>query len=393
MKRKLILGTLIGLLTIGSIGSAVYYFNYNQDNQKVIVEEDNIPHVDKPPRIESFTLTSAGDILMHNTQIWSGEQPDGTYNFENFFAPVKDYLTRGDFTTVTFEAALNGPESGYTGYPLFNSPDEIAGTIKNAGFDLVNLANNHILDRGYSGAVRTMDVFKKAGLSTIGTNKTAGDSLSFVQEIRGIKVGYLAYTESTNGLYAPDDKSYFINYFDKEKILNDISQLRPQVDVLILILHWGVEYSPQPTDAQRAVGLEFLEAGADAIIGSHPHVVQPMEYVNINGKDKVIAYAIGNFIGDQRGLERNSGLILNITFEKNFDTGVTALKEVNYIPTYSHSYYLNGRQKFQVLAIEDAINEINQGIDNHLTVKNLADLQAAYDQTKKQMGDFFTFKK
>ena len=240
MKRKLILVFLIGLFAIGSIGSIIYYFDYKADNPEITAEDDNITPVDKPPRIESITLTSVGDILMHNTQIWSGEQPDGTYDFENFFAPVKDYLTRGDFTTVTFEAALNGPESGYTGYPLFNSPDAIARTIGNAGFDLVNLANNHILDRGYSGAARTMDVFKNAGLSIIGTNRTS-DDLSFVQEIRGVKVGYLAYTESTNGLSVPDDKSYFINYFNKEKILKDISLLRPQVDVLILILHWGVE--------------------------------------------------------------------------------------------------------------------------------------------------------
>ncbi len=255
---------------------------------------------------ESITLTAVGDILMHNTLIWSGEQPDGTYHF-NFFPEVKGLIEQGDYCTTNLETAMAGPATGYTGYPLFNSPDAIAQHLKDYGIDGVVAANNHLLDRGYSGALITVDVLAKAGLDTLGTKKNANDSGYLIKEFRGVKVGYLAYTYGTNGITLPKENSYFINILEKERILNDISALRPQVDVLVLILHWGVEYSPEPTEEQRNLARLFLEAGVDAIIGSHPHVIQPVEVINIGGKDKFVAYSLGNFIGDQRGEERNSG--------------------------------------------------------------------------------------
>lgn len=353
------------------------------------------------PQQETITLTAVGDILMHNTLTWSGEQPDGSYHF-NFFPEVQGLIEQGDYCTTNLETAIAGPATGYTGYPLFNSPDAIAQHLKDYGIDGVVAANNHLLDRGYSGALRTVDVLAKAGLDTLGTKKNPEDPGSLIKEFRGVKVGYLAYTYGTNGISLPKEHSYFINILEKERILNDISALRPQVDVLILILHWGVEYSPEPTEEQRTLAHLFLEAGVDAIIGSHPHVIQPVEVIHIGGKDKFVAYSLGNFIGDQKGEERNSGVILQLKFlqEKraipssasNMDTSTlensktTRLEEVRLIPTYSHSYSEKGKQQFRVVPVEETIRKIKAKEEQILSSKDLPVLENVLKTTQERLG-------
>ncbi|MDA8226169.1 MAG: CapA family protein [Desulfitobacterium hafniense] len=360
-----------------------------QSTTAVVVEEPKQSPPPPLPRKETVTLTAAGDILMHNTQIWSGQQKDGTYKF-NFFEPVKELLEQGDYCSTNFEAALAGPESGYTGYPLFNSPDAMADTLKDAGFDLVIGANNHILDRGYKGALRTLEILKNAGLDTTGAFRNQEEQKTFlIKEFRGVKVGYLAYTYGTNGIPVSKEHAYLINFLDKAKVLSDISALRPQVDVVMLVLHWGVEYSPQPTNEQKKLAREFLEAGADVLLGSHPHVIEPMEVLRVGDKDKFVIYSMGNFVGDQRGVERNSGVVLKLQFQKDFNTGTTKLKEVFYTPTYSHSYNENGRQKFRVVPLEETIQKVKDKKDPYLTEKELPVLEQALAQTKKTLGPGF----
>ncbi|NMC34963.1 MAG: CapA family protein, partial [Veillonellaceae bacterium] len=212
------------------------------------------------------------------------------------------------------------------------------------------------------GALRTMDVLREAGLDTTGTFKSAEESKAFlIKDIRGIKVGYLAYSYGTNGMPIPTGKEYFYNFLQKDRVLADIETLRPQVDVLMLVLHWGVEYSDLPTAEQRELARLFFEKGADIILGSHPHVLQPLEIMHVNGKEKLVIYSMGNSMGDQNGLERNSGVIISLQFTKNNKTGETNLSSYNYIPTYIHEYYDQGRRRFRLLAVEEAINAVKTG--------------------------------
>lgn len=351
------------------------------------------PEPDPITQKETITLTALGDILMHNTLIWSGGQPDGSYSFD-FFREVSGLMEEGDYCTTNLETALAGPETGYTGYPLFNSPDAIADHLKEYGVDGVVAANNHLLDRGYQGARRTIEVYQKAGLDTLGIRKNAEDPGFLIKDIRGFKVGYLAYTYGTNGLSLPADHEYFISILEKERILQDIDQLRPQVDLLILVLHWGVEYSKEPTEEQRNLAQEFLAAGADAIVGSHPHVIQPVEYFNIDGKEKFVAYSIGNFIGDQRGQERNSGAILQLKFnlEKVIQpTGTlisqtTTLEGVELIPTYSHSYRAGGKQQFRVVPVEKTIEKIKANEEEVFTNADLPLLENVLKTTQERLN-------
>ncbi len=345
-------------------------------------------NLDDKPLSSEITLLAVGDCLMHNTQIWSGQQADGTYNFDFFFSEVQDLIEQGDYSSVSFEAPLAGPESGYTGYPLFNSPDAIASTFKKTGFDLVVTANNHAFDRGYRGAMRTLEVLKDTGLDTLGTYGSQEESNTFlIKDIKGIKVGYLAYSYGTNGIPIPQDKSYCFNLLDRDKILSDLGWLRPQVDVLILVLHWGTEYMHQPEPEQVDMAYEFLNAGADVILGSHPHVIQPLEVIEIDQQEKLVVYSMGNFISHQHGVERNSGIILTMKFSKDFDAGRTRLTRVSYIPTYSHPYHDNGHMKFRVVAAEKALEDIRNGRELFLDEGDIPVLEQVLESAANLLGE------
>lgn len=382
-------GIVLFLICLGCLASITIYQELQAEaGEKPESKEVVSREVKKAPRIESITLTAAGDCLMHNTQIRSGLQADGTYRYEHFFAEVKDLINEGDYSSIDFEAALAGPKSGYTGYPTFNSPDAVANTFKEAGFDLVVTANNHSLDRGYSGAMRTLDVLQEAGLDTVGTYRNEQEARSFlIKDIKGVKVGYVAYSYGTNGIPVPKDHPEFFNFLDKEKILADIKALRPQVDIIILVLHWGLEYTPRPTQEQVIMAHELLEAGADVILGSHPHVIQTMEIVNVGGKDKFVIYSMGNFISAQHGRERNSGIVLKMKFSKNIGNGQTLLDEVSYTPTFSHPYNDNGKLKYRVIPVEAGIEKIKKGQDLYLNEASLPVLQAVLESTRNQLGE------
>ena len=344
----------------------------------------------EPAHQETVTLVATGDILMHNTQIWSGEQPDGTYKFD-FFGSVQGLIRAGDYASTDFEAALAGPETGYTGYPLFNSPDAMATALHDAGYNLVVTANNHVLDRGVNGALRTVSVLRQAGLDTTGSFRNEKERKSWlIKDIRGIKLGYLAYTYGTNGIPVPGSYPFLVNTLDEQRVLNDIECLRPQVDILILVAHWGEEYRVQPTGEQKRLAKEFLTAGADIILGSHPHVLEPMEVMHIGDRDKFVIYSMGNFIGDQIGTERNSGIVLNIQFTKDFGTGRTSLSRVSYTPTYSQAYIEDGRRKFRVIPVADTITKVERGEDPYLSKEHLPLLQQVLDSTTKILGPGFS---
>lgn len=374
------------VLVVILMAAAGYYFNAVRSPQPQSQSRQTETQQPSPPRQETVTLIAAGDCLMHNTQIWSGQQGDH-YNFDSFFASVKPYLEEGDLATVCFEAPMAGPQNGYTGYPLFNSPDEAADAFKKAGFDIVVTAHNHCLDRGIDGLRRTLDVLHGRGLDTLGTYASSEESRRFlIKEVRGVKIGYLAYTYGTNGIPVPAQKTYSVNYIYPDRIIQDINALRPQTDILVLVLHWGVEYTAKPTMEQKILAQRFMEAGADVILGSHPHVIQTMEMKQVKGKNRFVIYAMGNFIGDQNGMERNSGIILRMNFRKDFAANDTRLESVSYTPTYSHSYKQDGREKFRVIPIEETILRIENGQEKILQAADLITLKNVLGDTQGRLG-------
>lgn len=387
MLRRILIITV--LITIGITASWNLYGYTQPDNLPAQPLAVKLPDVQA--HSETITLTAAGDCLMHNTQISSGLQADGSYDFSDFFPEVKELIAEGDYSSTNFEAAMAGPESGYTGYPLFNSPDAAADAFKKAGFDLVVSANNHCLDRGARGALRTLDVLRRAGLDTVGTYKSEKESNAYlIKDIKGVKVAYLAYTYGTNGIPVAPRYSFLVNFMDKDEILADIKSLRKKVDIIVLVLHWGLEYNPQPSPEQKIQAKEYLEAGADVILGSHPHVIQTMEVMKVQGKDKFVIYSMGNFISHQIGQERNSGIVLKMKFTKDFAGQKTILDSVSYTPTFSHSYRENGRLKFRVVPVEASIEKIKAGQEPYMSRDYLPVLNSVLAATRSQLGEAFS---
>ena len=321
----------------------------------------------QPPQPQPYTktaeLVAVGDIMMHGTQIKSGYNPTTkTYNYDPFFTEVKEILSSGDWIIGNLETTLSGPETGYTGYPLFNAPDSLADAIAKAGFNIISTTNNHSLDRGEKGVLKTLENVKKRGLISVGTAASVEEAEKIViVEKNNISMAILAYSYGTNGIPIPKGKNYLVSLIDAKKITEDITKARKSgVDVVTVILHFGSEYQRQPNTTQKTLVKQLVDAGADIILGSHPHVVQPyqvFEQTGKSGKSKkvVVIYSMGNFVSNQREKYRDLGIIFKLNILKNFPNKTIEIKDIQTVPTWVHRYDQNGKYQFRILPIEQVL--------------------------------------
>ncbi|WP_406622138.1 CapA family protein [Planktothrix agardhii] len=321
----------------------------------------------QPPQPQSYTkeaeLIAVGDIMMHGAQIKSGYNPTTkTYNYDNFFKEVKGILSSGDWVIGNLETTLSGPETGYTGYPLFNAPDSLADAIAKAGFNIISTTNNHSLDRGEKGVLKTLENVKKRGLISVGTAASVEEAEKIViVEKNNISMAILAYSYGTNGIPIPKGKNYLVSLIDAKKITQDITKARKLgVDVVTVILHFGSEYQRQPNTTQKTLVKQLVDAGADIILGSHPHVVQPYQVFEQTGKlgkskKAVVIYSMGNFVSNQREKYRDLGTIFKVNILKNFPNKTIEIKDIQTVPTWVHRYDQNGKYQFRILPIEQVL--------------------------------------
>jgi len=255
---------------------------------------------------------------------------------------------------------------------MFNSPQEVGDAFIDSGFNLVSLATNHTMDKGEKGVLSSIDYWQKhPEVVTSGQWSSAEDRAASVKktyEINGIKYAFFSYTCWTNGLETPAGKEYLNNVYSKEKAQADISAIRDQVDAVIVAMHWGIEYNLGVRPEQEQVAQELSEMGVDLIIGAHPHVVEPVEYIN-NGKTLVI-YSLGNFISDQDGNERLTGLMMEAKIRKHVDQdGATTVKivepraQLTYTVKKPHfRVYLYSQIDNSTLAGHDALQTKYRGV-------------------------------
>lgn len=336
--------------------------NTTQTKQSEAVAEVTATQPPKPYTKEA-ELVAVGDIMMHGAQIKSGYNPTiKTYNYDNFFTEVKGILSSGDWIIGNLETTLSGPETGYTGYPLFNAPDPLADAIKKAGFNIISTTNNHSLDRGEKGVLKTLENVKKRGLIPIGTATSAKEAAKItIVEKNNISMAILGYSYGTNGIPIPKGKNYLVSLINPQKITQDITKARQAgVDLVTVILHFGLEYQRQPSAEQKALVKQLVNAGADIILGSHPHVVQPYQIIEKTGKSEkpkkaVVIYSMGNFISNQREKYRDLGVIFKVKVLKKFPDETTEIKEIKAIPTWVHRYSQGGKYQFRVLPIEQVL--------------------------------------
>jgi poly-gamma-glutamate synthesis protein (capsule biosynthesis protein) len=321
----------------------------------------------QPPKPQPYTkeaeLIAVGDIMMHGAQIKSGYNPTTkTYNYDNFFKEVKGILSSGDWVIGNLETTLSGPETGYTGYPLFNAPDPLADAIKKAGFNIISTTNNHSLDRGQKGVLKTLENVQKRGLISVGTAaSTEAANKIVIVEKNNISMAILGYSYGTNGIPIPKGKDYLVSLIDPKKIIQDITKARASgVDIVTVILHFGSEYQRQPNTEQKTLVKQLVNAGADIILGSHPHVVQPYQIFEQTGKlgkpkKAVVIYSMGNFISNQREKYRDLGVIFKVNIVKHFPDETIEIKDIQTVPTWVHRYWQNGKYQFRILPIQQVL--------------------------------------
>lgn len=316
------------------------------------------------PKISSISLLAAGDIMFHSPQYRAAYNKEtDSYDFNSTFKYIKKYVENADIALANFETVTAGKEIGYQSYPRFNTPKESLLAIKEAGFDILSTANNHSLDHGKKGLISTIDNINEYGMKNIGTYKEPNVPI-FVEEVEGITIGFLSYTYGLNGLdsfLTKEELSYMVNRIDEDKIKEDIENTKSLgADITVVFIHWGNEYQREPSVYQIDLGEKMVEWGANIILGSHPHVIQKSQIINKDGKDNFIIYSMGNFLSNQRKETLNNsytedGVMVNLEIEKDFSTGDTIIKNINYIPTWVHRYRENGKLFYEILPVDDML--------------------------------------
>lgn len=265
---------------------------------------------------QRITLLFVGDLMQHQAQIDAARTSNGKFDYSPYFSLVKKQISQADIAIANLEVTLGGKP--YSGYPAFSAPDEYLFAIKDAGFDILLTANNHCLDRGKRGLERTISMLDSLSIPYIGTYQNSSKRKQhyplFIRK-KGFCIAFLNYTYGTNGIEVTPPN--IVNYIDRDIILQDIrSAQAKQPDAIIACMHWGEEYKLLPSQEQRELACWLLEQGVTHIIGSHPHVIQPMELRLHGNQQHVIVYSLGNFISNMSAPNTDGGLIFTMQLEK-----------------------------------------------------------------------------
>lgn len=304
-----------------------------------------------PDSTSEITINLVGDLMCHLPQTKNAHLGNGIYNFKPSFEYIKPFLQNADLTIGNLETTFAGASQAYAGYPAFNSPDSYCEALKDAGFDFLVTANNHSMDTRESGLLRTIEIIKKNNLGYAGTYLSQEDHDSLrILKINGIKLGILNYTYGTNGSYPNDGHKYMLNVIDSVGISEAVKLCKKKgADAILVFYHMGIENISEPTVGQKNAVKYALDAGANIVIGSHPHVIGPtnIQYSKAINDTVFIAYSLGNFLSNQYWRYTDAGVILKLTIQKNVTKNITKFKEASYIPTWV--YRGDGNKKMHVL--------------------------------------------
>lgn len=373
MKRSWLIAS---LMFIWLIGGVILWQDWNSREHAVPatqsekapanVASDNVatePAVKPEPTIEETTIETAtigmvGDVLLHNP----------IYKYSNFdfaFEAVKEKMLGIDFLLANQESMPGGKELGLSTYPKFNSPKHILPALQNVGVDMVTFANNHTFDKGEVGVRKSIEHAREYGMQYVGAYDSFKDrKTERIVEVNGIKIGILAYTYGTNIEMDLKDKEYLVNYINRERITREIAAIKPSVDVTIVSLHWGPEYSIETSNDQQQLAEYVADAGADVIFGHHPHVLQRYDEI---GNTKVF-FSLGNFYSAQPFDYTNFGGIarLSVTKEQTGDQTKMTIEDPRFLPT---GVIKDQDKRFKVVPLHEAnptITYDEEWVENHV---------------------------
>lgn len=379
MKRRtfFLILLIIFAIILGGIGYKRFYSNNSNFVSSENISQDNSNSEDsdltvKTTKKEDITINMSviGDIMCHNSQYidaFSGS----TYDFSYVFSDIKHYIDNADIAIGNLETTFAGAARGYSNYPTFNTPEQLAQNLKDFGIDVVSTANNHCMDTGYKGLVSTLDYLDSAGISHTGTSRTQEEQNTvLIKDINGIKIAFLSFTYGTNGIPVSSERAYSVNLISDELILNQLQLAKAQnPDLICVSMHWGIEYQNTQNKEQERLADLLFQNGTDIILGSHPHVLQPMEKRTItledgSTKDGFVIYSLGNFMSGQTKERTRNSIILNIELTKNGETDKISIGNISYVPIYMYKNTSKTTQKYLVLDIENAIKQYDSG--NHI---------------------------
>ena len=372
--------------------------------------------------VSTATIGAMGDLLMHmpifddltkyNAEV---QQPDGSYDFESVFRYLTDYTSALDFAVANLETTLCSSDNGYaySGYPLFNCPDELVDGVKDAGFDLLLTANNHSYDTSLVGMKRTLEVIRDRGLESLGTYASSDAQKWTIQEINGIRVGMLCYTYATSvtedgrpslNLNAAISEPGLCNYFtygNLEAFYTEVSgYLRDMknagAEATVIFMHWGQEYILTENAEQNAIAQKLCDLGVDVIIAGHPHVIQPMELLTSTvdlEKKTVCIYSVGNAVSNQRKgnlqaistAHTEDGVLFSISFEKYSD-GTVYLAGVDVLPTWVNMHNnQRGKTEYNILPLDVEVKEKWQSLFD-LDASTVKEAEESWKRTMEILG-------
>ena len=398
--NKILISTISILFIALALVAIFYYFKNKTDYQNLVssykqeieneekaIEENKINNnSEETPTDTTFTLTAIGDIMCHNTQYLDAYNDEtGEYDFSYVFDDISLYTKTADICVGNLETTFAGEDVGYSSYPTFNTPDSLAYELKDIGVDVLSTAGNHALDKGFNGLSRTIDVLNDADISHLGTYKTKEEQdKTLIKYVKGIKIAFVNFTYGTNGIPIPSDKPYCVNLIDENLMKEQIDMAKQEdPDIIIACMHWGTEYKTTPNSTQEQLADFLFKNGIDIILGTHPHVLEPMEKRTVTlddgtTKDGFVIYSLGNFIADQNAEYTRDSIILNIDITKHADGKVT-IDNYEYIPIYMYKDTSKKKQKMKLLDINKNIYNYENYLDDTIS-------QSLYNTLKNELG-------
>lgn len=331
------------------------------------------PEPELPPEPTVAKLVVCGDVMSHmpvTNDAWDAAAE--AYDYRPILRWAKPYIENADYAVANLETTFAGGKP--SGYPNFNTPDALADALQDAGFDLLLTANNHCMDKGFSGLCRTLDVLDEKGIPHVGTSRTQeeADNNIVVADAGGISIAFLGYTYGTNGIPLSKDAPYSVNLFntdymtslstlDEERLLAALNQAKAlDTDLIAVMIHWGIEYKTKQNAYQEKVAQFLFDNGADIILGGHPHVLQPMELRTLarDGEERqgFVCYSLGNFISSQVYDLTDTTVILELELTRDNETGVTQVTDYSYTPMLMRNRGEGAAERFVLL---DAYRELS----------------------------------
>ena len=318
---------------------ALIYFT--DGNTKIKNVKKTVPGVVNKKEETKVSLIMVGDGLIHSS-VYKDALKGDKYDFTDQVSLIKPIVSEYDLAFYNQETILGGTSIGLSDYPTFNSPWEFGDAMLDAGFNIVNLASNHTMDRGENAILKSCEYWKDKKILTAGSycSKEEADEIKIFKK-NNIKYTMLSYTYGTNGIAVPSGKEYLVNLYSDEKAKADIEKVRDKVDLLLVSMHWGVEYQSTPNDEQKREAEYLASLGADIIIGTHPHVIQPVTYID----DTLVVYSLGNFISAQstnNDYNTMVELMTSVDVVKTMEKGKSSIKLENLNNELLYNYYKKG---------------------------------------------------